>query len=50
MQTLDFVGTISHQGEQRVVVIPKRYHKDITDALKNGKIAAKQLKITIKEV
>ncbi|AJM93036.1 hypothetical protein NPIRD3C_1826 [Nitrosopumilus piranensis] len=39
-----FVATVSHQGDMRVIVVPKRLHK------KFERYEGSQVKITIEEI
>ena len=42
--TVTFVATIAHQGEMRVVVVPKRLHEKIAS------LDGEQVKITIEKI
>lgn len=42
--TMQFVATIAHQGEMRVIVIPKRMHEKVSS------FEGDQVKITIEKI
>jgi len=41
---LKFVATVAHQGDMRVIVIPKRLHKKITN------FEEEQVKVTLEKI
>ena len=43
MTTVKFVGTVSKMGRQRVIYVPKAFHKELEH------LEGKQLKITVEE-
>ena len=43
-EVVKFVATVAHQGEMRVIVIPKRLHKKIVD------FEEEQVKITLEKI
>lgn len=43
-EAVKFVATVAHQGEMRVIVIPKRLHKKIMD------FEDEQVKVTLEKI
>ncbi len=44
VKVLDFVGTVSHQGRMRVIVVPKRLHPKLEG------IDGKQVRVIIDDI
>ena len=44
VKVLDFVGTVSHQGRMRVIVVPKRLHFRLEG------IEGKQVRVIIEDI
>lgn len=44
VKVLDFVGTVSHQGRMRVIVVPKRLHPRLEG------MEGKQVRVTVEDI
>ena len=43
-KVLDFVSVVSRQGKMRVIVVPKRFHKNVDD------LDGKQIRIIVEDI